>query len=82
MNQDITTILVYVDQDILALIAISLLTPVLLMEILVQMALLVLLFNKADINVNVYLDGKDNYVKLIQMIVLKNRAFLELLAQI
>lgn len=48
------------------------------MEILAQTVPRVLLSNKEDINVNVYPDGKANYVKLTPMTVLKSHASLEL----
>lgn len=46
------------------------------MEIRAQTEPHVLLFNKEDTNVNVYLDGKDNYVKSTPMTVLKNHVSL------
>lgn len=48
------------------------------MEILAQTVPRVSLSNKEDINVNVYPDGKANYVKLTPMTVLKSHVSLEL----
>lgn len=42
----------------------------------------VLRYSKEDINANVYLAGKDNFVRSILMIVLKSLASLEHLVQI
>lgn len=68
-NPDTTTIRASADLDILASIVILRLILVQQMAILAPMAHPASLYNKADLNANVYQDGKDNFVKRTLMIV-------------